>query len=93
MVDIVFPTGRVAVFLDGCFWHGCPEHRTNPKNNREWWRAKIDANIQRDRDTDVRLNGLGWTVVRVWGHEDLRVAADRIEAVVRERRHTAKTRS
>ena len=82
-MDIVFSKKRVAVFLDGCFWHGCPEHRTHPKNNAEWWRAKIQANIARDRDTDTRLSEDGWTVVRVWGHETVEAAADRIEAIVR----------
>jgi DNA mismatch endonuclease (patch repair protein) len=82
-VDIVFSVTRVAVFLDGCFWHGCPEHRTHPRNNAEWWRAKIDANIARDRDTDARLAEDGWTVVRIWGHEMVEAACDRIEAIVR----------
>lgn len=80
--DIVFPRQRVAVFLDGCYWHGCPEHLTWPKNNAEWWRAKIEANIARDRDTDERLLDAGWTVVRIWGHEAVNEAADRIEAML-----------
>lgn len=84
-MDIVFPVKRVAVFLDGCFWHGCPDHRTHPKNNAVWWRAKIDANIARDRDTDARLTADGWTVVRVWEHETVETAVDRIEAIVRTR--------
>jgi DNA mismatch endonuclease, patch repair protein len=81
--DIVFSAKRVAIFLDGCFWHGCPKHRTHPKNNAEWWREKIDANIARDRDTDARLAAEGWTVIRVWEHETVEAAADRIEAIVR----------
>ncbi|HEX5182369.1 MAG TPA: very short patch repair endonuclease [Allosphingosinicella sp.] len=81
--DIVFPRRRVAVFIDGCFWHGCPEHRTWPKNNSEWWRSKIEANIARDRDTDQRLANAGWTVIRIWGHETLNEGADRIEALLR----------
>ena len=82
-VDITFPASRTAVLIDGCFWHGCPEHRTWPKNNAEWWRAKIEGNIARDRDSDRRLAEAGWTVVRVWEHETVEAAADRIEAVVR----------
>ena len=82
-VDIAFPASRTAVFMDGCFWHGCPEHGTWPKSNAEWWRAKINANIARDRDTDCKLIKAGWTVIRVWEHEDIRTAADRIEAEVR----------
>lgn len=82
-VDIAFPASRTAVFVDGCFWHGCPEHRTWPKNNADWWRAKIDKNIARDRDTDCKLSEAGWTVVRVWEHEAVEMAADRIEAAVR----------
>jgi len=77
-VDIVFPRARVAVFLDGCFWHGCPTHGTWPKNNAEWWREKIEATIARDRDTDRRLSELGWAVVRIWEHEPIHDAADRL---------------
>ena len=82
-VDIVFPASRTAVFVDGCFWHGCPVHGTWPKNNAEWWRAKIETNIARDRDTNDKLADAGWTVLRVWEHEDLSAAADRIEDAVR----------
>lgn len=86
-IDIAFPTPRVAVFVDGCFWHGCPVHGTSPKNNAAWWRAKIDANVARDRDTDRRLREGGWAVVRVWEHEDLVAAVGRIEGEVRARAH------
>jgi DNA mismatch endonuclease (patch repair protein) len=82
--DIVFPRARVAVFVDGCFWHGCPQHMTWPKANAGWWRAKIMANVARDRRTDERLREAGWTVVRVWEHEAVDAAADRVERVVRE---------
>ena len=85
-VDIVFGPARVAAMIDGCFWHGCPEHGTSPKANASFWRDKIATNQRRDRDTDLRLADAGWTVVRVWEHEDPILAADRIEAVVRERR-------
>lgn len=85
-VDIVFGPARVAALVDGCFWHGCPEHGTAPKANDLFWREKIETNRRRDRDTDRRLTQAGWTVVRVWEHEDPVTAADRIEAIVRERR-------
>jgi DNA mismatch endonuclease (patch repair protein) len=81
-IDIVFPGSRTAVLIDGCFWHGCPVHGTWPKNNAEWWRNKIEANIARDRDTDQKLLEAGWTVIRVWEHESIDKAADRIDAAV-----------
>jgi DNA mismatch endonuclease (patch repair protein) len=81
-VDVVFPGARVAVFVDGCFWHGCPEHGTWPRNNAEFWRSKIEENIRRDRDTNARLEADGWTVLRVWEHESPDEAASRIAAVV-----------
>jgi DNA mismatch endonuclease (patch repair protein) len=81
--DVVFTKAKVAVFVDGCFWHGCPEHGTWPRNNAEWWRSKIEGNRQRDADTNERLTEAGWTVVRVWSHEDPAEAAAEIEALVR----------
>jgi DNA mismatch endonuclease (patch repair protein) len=80
--DILFPRARVAVYVDGCFWHGCPEHGTWPKANSEWWRNKIETNIARDLDTNRRLIGEGWTVIRVWEHEDVSVATDRVATTV-----------
>ncbi|WP_306357405.1 MULTISPECIES: very short patch repair endonuclease [unclassified Nocardia] len=74
--DIVFPRRKVAVYVDGCFWHSCPEHATSPKNNAEWWAEKLAGNVARDRDTDARLREAGWTVVRVWEHERAESAAD-----------------
>ncbi len=79
--DLVFPRKKVAVYVDGCFWHGCPIHGTWPKNNADWWRAKIEGNRARDRDTDERLADAGWTVVRVWEHEGPE-AADRVASAV-----------
>ena len=69
--DIVFPRAKVAVFVDGCFWHGCPEHYVAPQANSEFWRAKVEANILRDRDTTQRLEDDGWAVLRFWEHDDL----------------------
>ncbi|MBL1073427.1 very short patch repair endonuclease [Nocardia sp. 2] len=74
--DIVFPRKKVAVYVDGCFWHSCPEHATHPKNNAQWWADKLAGNVARDRDTDARLAAAGWTVVRVWEHERADAAAD-----------------
>lgn len=82
-VDIVFGPVKVAVFVDGCYWHGCPEHATWPKNNAEFWKAKIEGNRVRDADTDARFAEAGWTVVRVWEHENPVAAAAGIESVVR----------
>lgn len=84
-VDLLFERERVAVFVDGCFWHACPIHATWPKQNAEWWRDKIEANRRRDADTDRRLDEAGWAVVRIWEHEDPAVAAERITAAVRGR--------
>jgi DNA mismatch endonuclease (patch repair protein) len=83
--DVAFRSARVAVFVDGCFWHGCPEHGTTPKANRRWWRDKIEANQTRDRDTDDRLEAMGWLPVRVWEHEDVQEAAERIANAVHSR--------
>ena len=69
VADIAFPRLKVAVFVDGCFWHGCPIHATWPKRNAEFWRQKIEANRLRDADTTARLRDEGWTVLRIWEHE------------------------
>jgi DNA mismatch endonuclease, patch repair protein len=70
--DVVFFSARVAVFVDGCFWHGCPSHRTLPKSNGAWWRAKLAANRRRDLRTTHLLRKAGWVIVRVWEHRALR---------------------
>ena len=71
--DIVFTRARVAVFIDGCFWHGCPEHgRSAFNHNAEYWSAKIAANVARDADTNARLEQVGWHVLRYWEHEDVK---------------------
>ena len=80
--DILFSRSKVAVFVDGCFWHSCPEHATHPVNNGAWWATKLRRNVERDRDTDSHLAELGWTSVRVWEHEDVIQAADRVEAAL-----------
>ncbi len=68
--DIVWKGRRLVVFLDGCFWHGCPSCGHLPKANRGWWAAKLAANAARDRRADAVLTGLGWRVLRFWEHED-----------------------
>jgi DNA mismatch endonuclease, patch repair protein len=85
VADIVFRRSRVAVFVDGCFWHGCPMHGTWPKRNAVFWSEKIRGNVLRDSATDHSLAAAGWLPVRVWEHEDLDVVAERIEALVRGR--------
>lgn len=67
--DIVFPNRKTVIFIDGCFWHGCPVHSTNPKTNTAFWKTKIKANIERDHQVTLQLNEMGWLVIRVWGHE------------------------
>ncbi len=84
--DIVFGPARVAVFVDGCFWHGCPAHATWPRRNAAFWRGKIEGNRARDQDTDARLAAAGWLSVRVWEHEEVGDAAARIAGLVAERR-------
>jgi DNA mismatch endonuclease (patch repair protein) len=89
--DVVFPARRLAVFVDGCFWHGCDVHARSSKTNAGWWARKIAANKARDRETDARLLGHGWTVVRVWEHEDPESAADRVAAALERARRTAES--
>ena len=82
VADIAFPGLHVAVFVDGCFWHGCPEHGTWPKQNAEFWRHKIEANRLRDGDTNARLHDIGWSVLRFWGHESPIKAAQKVARLV-----------
>lgn len=79
-IDIAFPRVRLAVFVDGCFWHGCPEHGTQPRSNETWWATKLAANRARDLDTNELLARAGWTVIRIWEHEDPALAATRVTA-------------
>jgi len=81
--DIVFPRAKVAVFVDGCWWHGCPVHGTQAKANVEFWTKKIAANQRRDAETDELLRNMGWTSVRVWEHELVLEAANGVERIVR----------
>lgn len=81
--DMLFTRAKVAVFIDGCFWHACPKHRTSPKANGSWWATKLAKNVERDRDTDRHLEGVGWTVLRFWEHEEPVAVVNRIVAVVR----------
>ncbi|MGD0984779.1 MAG: very short patch repair endonuclease [Acidimicrobiales bacterium] len=83
-VDVVFGPTKVAVFVDGCFWHGCPEHVARvPKVNSWYWNEKLLRNRARDQDSDARLRSAGWVVVRVWEHEDMVRRASDIDALVR----------
>lgn len=82
-IDIAFTRARVAVFVDGCFWHGCPDHGVAPKNNAAWWADKLALNQLRDRNTDDHLERLGWLVIRVWEHQDAGEVADAVAEAVR----------
>ena len=77
-VDVAFPRQKVAVLVDGCFWHGCPVHYTEPKTRAEFWREKIANNVARDADTTVRLQAEGWVVLRCWEHERPLDVAERV---------------
>lgn len=81
-MDIAFPGRRVAVFIDGCFWHGCPEHGVAPKHNGEWWAGKLAENRRRDAETTALLESQGWVVLRFWEHEDVLSEATVVESVV-----------
>lgn len=84
--DIIFRTAKVAVFVDGCFWHGCPIHGTQAKANAEFWRNKIKQNQLRDLDTNKKLKKAGWKVIRVWEHENPEKAAEKILKIVAKRK-------
>jgi DNA mismatch endonuclease (patch repair protein) len=81
--DVAFLRAKVAVFVDGCFWHGCPTHGTWPKANAAWWREKIEGNRRRDRDTDRRLKRAGWVVLRFWEHDEATAAAQAVASTLR----------
>lgn len=90
-IDVAFTRARVAVFIDGCFWHGCPEHGTHPRANAAWWDAKLRRNAERDAETDRVLRASGWAVLRFWEHEDARLVADSVETAVMAVRPPART--
>lgn len=80
--DIAFPRQRVAIFIDGCYWHSCPEHGTKAARNADYWSTKLASNAARDADTNARLREAGWTVARYWEHEDPDAVAADIRALV-----------
>jgi len=83
--DVAFLGPKVAVFIDGCFWHGCPEHGQLPKQNRKFWREKINSNTTRDEQVRAMLEGAGWKVLRFWEHEirrDLSAVVSAVESAV-----------
>lgn len=81
-IDIAFTRAKVAIFIDGCFWHGCPDHCRTPKSNREWWENKIATNQERDKDTTTILRTEGWQVLRFWEHEPPQDAAATVLAAI-----------
>ena len=83
--DVVFAQAKVAVFVDGCFWHRCPIHASWPSVNQTWWRMKIDLNWERDREVDDLLEAEDWLCLRIWSHEGARDAAAHIREVVKAR--------
>lgn len=83
--DVVFPRARVAVYVDGCFWHGCPEHGTTPATRNDYWAPKIEENRRRDTRQTKSLEEGGWTVIRIWEHEDPEVAAQAIAELIHAR--------
>jgi len=89
--DIVFPAAKVAVFVDGCFWHGCPEHQRVPRSNADYWRRKLARNAERDRLIDAALTEAGWRVERIWEHEEPCAAARHVQRIVTARRSGART--
>lgn len=85
--DIVFRPSRAAVFVDGCFWHGCPEHGSQTRTNSDYWAPRLARNVERDKETNAALRAAGWKVIRVWEHEDAGEAAQRIYRALDVRRH------
>jgi DNA mismatch endonuclease (patch repair protein) len=86
--DIVFTRAKLAVFVDGCWWHLCPVHGSIPKNNADWWRAKLHRNVERDRQKDEMLRAAGWSVLHVWEHEKVAEAADAVETARKQALHS-----
>lgn len=88
-VDVAFTRARVAVFIDGCFWHCCPEHSNMPRANPSYWEPKLARNVQRDAQTEAVLADLGWHTIRVWEHEDPADAAKRVRKTLADLSTTA----
>ncbi|MBM4795038.1 very short patch repair endonuclease [Streptomyces sioyaensis] len=88
--DMVFRPAKVAVFIDGCYWHGCPEHYVPPRTNSGYWSEKVTRNVTRDRDTDQQLTSAGWLVLRFWEHEPAELCADKIATTVIQRRFSGR---
>jgi DNA mismatch endonuclease (patch repair protein) len=86
-IDVAFPGAKLAILIDGCFWHGCPEHATHPKANAEWWRQKLERNMARDIETTEHLRAAGWEVLRFWEHEAPQDVADEVRRVVTQRKN------
>jgi DNA mismatch endonuclease (patch repair protein) len=83
--DVVLSRPKIAIFIDGCFWHACEEHGTLPKNNREWWKRKFEGNRERDRRKDEALRAQGWIALHFWEHEDVRHMVQRVRLIWIER--------
>lgn len=83
--DIVFPRAKIAIFINGCYWHGCYKHYKEPKTNTAYWSQKIKRNVERDSETYARLRKAGWLVIKVWEHEDLNEKASKITGLIRRR--------
>lgn len=92
-VDVAFPRDRVAVFIDGCYWHSCPIHGSVPQSNRAWWTAKLNATRERDLTNSMALEEAGWIVVRVWEHEDVTDVLSQVQAALRKARAMGKGRT
>jgi DNA mismatch endonuclease (patch repair protein) len=90
--DVAFPRQRLAVFLDGCFWHRCPEHGGSPRANSEYWSTKLDHNVERDRKVLTALDATGWSVLRIWEHVPTSFAADQVQTALAECKAAADAR-
>jgi DNA mismatch endonuclease (patch repair protein) len=86
-VDVAFTRARLAIFIDGCFWHGCPEHGTSPRTNAYYWSRKLESNRARDARIDGALEAAGWRVLRIWEHDDPERAADHVQETLGELVH------
>jgi DNA mismatch endonuclease (patch repair protein) len=89
--DLVFPAQKLAVFIDGCFWHRCPRHYKTPQTRREFWTKKINKNVVRDREVDLALKSAGWDVLRIWEHE-VRKSPNRATSPILERLNLLRSR-